>query len=224
MSMDALDEDEEHNAWPAFVDLLAATSLLFVTLLGVFIFLGTARARGLETTRQYLFAKLRDASDGGRLYGLDTTDHQFVRIILRERATFPREKYQWSELRPEGKLALTQIAAVLNDTSLSARYREVRILGYTDQDRFPGDAFSNWELSASRAAVVARYLVDRSHLDPCKVTATGRGPYYPIKGESKEASRRIEIQVVPVLKNGEFTGGCDPRGDGSRLLAQDKEP
>lgn len=214
-------EDEDgHNAWPAFVDLLAATSLLFVTLVGVFIFLGTARARGLETTRQYLFARLRSASQGGSLYGLDTADHQFVRIILREAATFPPDKYHWAELRPEGKQALTRIAAVLNDSALSARYREVRILGYTDQDRYPGDAFSNWELSASRAAVVARYLVDLSHLDPCKVTATGRGPYYPVRNAPKEASRRIEIQVVPALKAGERTPGCDPRGDGSRLIAR----
>jgi len=221
MSRDMVEDEGEHNAWPAFVDLLAATSLLFVTLVGVFIYLGSARTRGIETTRQYLFVKLSAASEQGRLYSLDTTDRQFVRIILKEQATFPRNEYQWKTLRAEGKAALTRIAGVLNDTTLSTRYREVRVLGYTDQDPYPSAALSNWELSAARAAVVARYLVDGVSVDPCKITATGRGPYFPIAGKPKEASRRIEIQIVPELKSGGRGDGCDPRGDGSRSRFQE---
>ena len=90
------------------------------------------------------------------------------------------------------------------------------MLGHTDQYASP-EFFSNWELSAARAAVVARYLVNQPGVDPCKISATGLGPYHPIDTLVAEANRRIEIQIVPALaKGGDAPGACYPRGDNTR--------
>jgi flagellar motor protein MotB len=224
-SSDGLREEaEEHVAWPAFVDLFSATTLLFIAFVGVFIYLLMAEVGENATHRRAILDQLQKQSAGGRLFQVDTSDQQFVRIILRERATFPVGEYRWETLRDSGKVALNRISRVLKHSSLAPLYREVRVLGHSDQSPYPGSDFSNWELSASRAAVVARYLVDVERVDACKVSATGRGPYYPTS-RTAEANRRIEIQIVPGLSRGRAPSGCNPRGDrGSRRPAPAMEP
>jgi flagellar motor protein MotB len=210
--------DEETNAWPAFVDLLAATALLFVMLVGVFIYVGKAERDALQTRLTQVVAALRrDQSSRANVAYVIEQDAQFVRIILKERATFPQGVFTWDSLRPEGKVVLKQLGGVLRAQSVDTLYRQIIVLGHSDQDPYPGDTYSNWELSASRAAVVARYLVDQVGLDPCKVSASGVGPYYPRYGKDKEANRRIEIQIVPAPARGAVRDStCDSAGDGSR--------
>lgn len=218
-----LDDLDENNTWPAFADLFSATSLLFVTFLCVFIYISLAQQGATNTTRLKIMRRLVIASEGGTLFTVDSTDRQFVRIVLRERATFPAGSFRWETLREEGKAALTQIGRVLNDDSLRVLYREVRVLGHSDQVPFLTAGFTNWELSASRAAVVARFLVNWVQVDPCKISATGRGPYFPVNSQDLEANRRIEIQILPRLENGneQSSGSCSPDGDGTRAYARD---
>lgn len=217
------DELDESNTWPAFADLFSATSLLFITFLCVFIFSALAQQGATNTTRLKIMRRLVLASDGGKLFSVDSTDRQFVRIVLRERATFPVGSYRWETLREEGKAALTQIGRVLNDDSLRILYREVRVLGHSDQVPYVAAGFTNWELSASRAAVVARFLVNWVQVDPCKISATGRGPYFPVDATSMEANRRIEIQILPRLESAseQSAGNCLPQGDGTRASASE---
>lgn len=218
MSDASPDEDEsgEHSTWPAFVDLFSATSLLFITFVAVFIYIATAQRGRNSTTRERIIEQLDSVSAKGSLFKIDSSDKQFVRIVLLERATFPLGLYQWESLRPEGKMALTRIGTVLNDTSLSTLYREVRVLGHSDQVPYTAGNLSNWELSASRAAVVARFLVDQVHVDPCKISATGRGPYFPISAADMESNRRIEIQILPRLERTTVAqrDTCNRDGDG----------
>ena len=76
----------------------------------------------------------------------------------------------------------------------------LRIDGHTDKrpintPRFP----SNWELSASRAISVAKYLVDQG-ISPTRLVAAGFGEFQPIDlGETDEAfrrNRRIEFKLT----------------------------
>jgi len=76
----------------------------------------------------------------------------------------------------------------------------LRIDGHTDKRpiktaRFP----SNWELSASRAISVAKYLVDQG-ISPTRLVAAGFGEFQPIDtGETDEAyrkNRRIEFKLT----------------------------
>jgi flagellar motor protein MotB len=221
-------EDEELTTWPAFVDLLAASALLFATLLAVLIFLWQRDVDVSRTERRSLYLALQrrngDAS-GRRLYTVED-DGQFVRIYLEEATTFPPSRWQWESLRPEGKEALRNIATLLEADSLHTLYRQVRVLGHTDQVPYTtGSSVTNWELSASRAAVVARFLVAEAGLDPCRTSAAGMGPYYP-RGWDGETplnpsdtlamrqNRRIELEVVPARARGAVEGPpCFKIGD-----------
>jgi chemotaxis protein MotB len=213
---------EDLSAWPALVDLLSATSLLFLTFLCVMIYVSVVQRGQTETTRQQLLSTLIGASQKGRLFRVDSSDKQFVRVVLNERATFPTSgAHTWAALQDSGKVALGKIAQVLNADSIRTNYREVRVIGHADQDRYPeGGDFTNWELSAARAAVVARFLINKADVDPCAISATGYGPYYPVTFDRKrmEDNRRIEIEILPKLKGDSTTAhaSCSPQGDGSR--------
>ncbi|MFQ5571031.1 MAG: flagellar motor protein MotB, partial [Rhodothermales bacterium] len=75
----------------------------------------------------------------------------------------------------------------------------VVVEGHTDNrpirtSRFP----SNWELSASRAASVVRFLLDeRQVLEPSRYVALGFGEYHPVDTndtrEGRAHNRRVEI-------------------------------
>lgn len=80
---------------------------------------------------------------------------------------------------------------------LDGKSNEIRVSGHTDSipirtARFP----SNWELSASRAIAVAREL-QRTGLDPGRMSATGYGEFRPIADNGTAAgrsrNRRVEI-------------------------------
>lgn len=229
MSERGQDDLEDFNVWPAFVDLLAATSLLFVTLVALFVFIayerqkvGDAEAAGLRTELDRLVTALR-TSVADTVYTVES-DSQFVTLRIQEQATFPHGQYEWHTLRESGKLALEEIGRVLSDTSISRLYREVRVVGHSDSIAYVTPSFSNWELSASRAAVVARYLVDQVSVDPCKISASGVGPYFPradlpsdlSPAARREQNRRIEIEIIPARAAGRFDrAACDSFGDGS---------
>jgi len=76
----------------------------------------------------------------------------------------------------------------------------IRIEGYTDDlpinsDRFP----SNWELSAARAASVARLFTSLA-IDPRRLTVTGYGEFRPIAdnktAEGRDKNRRVVLVVL----------------------------
>jgi chemotaxis protein MotB len=233
MNAETLLEELEHEvtAWPAFVDLLTATTLLFTTLVAVFIFVANraiATGNAERTEREALREALERAGTGsasGRLYSVED-DGQFIRITLQAEATFPTREWSWSALKPQGKGALMEIARIMQRDSIRALYRQVRILGHTDQVPYGrASDFTNWELSAARAAVVARYLVSEGGIDPCVISASGLGPYFPKSIRKSEhlrlsyvdrmsMNRRIEIEVVPAKSRDEREGDpCWAAGD-----------
>jgi len=76
----------------------------------------------------------------------------------------------------------------------------IRIEGYTDDlpissDRFP----SNWELSAARAASVARLFTSLA-IDPKRLTVTGYGEFRPTAdnktAEGRDKNRRVVLVVL----------------------------
>ena len=216
--------DGVFHVWPAFVDLLAATSLLFISLVAAFIFVSNTEIGEAITQRRQLIRALKSVGGADSLYAI-RDDAQFVRITVQADATFPFTEWRLASLRPAGKQALDSIAGILKGEPIESLYRQVRILGHTDQVPFVDNTSSNWELSAARAAVVARYLVDSGGLNPCKVSAAGMGPYYPLSAQDSserglpyrqrmERNRRIEIEVVPARAAGVVEGPkCSQRGD-----------
>ena len=105
-----------------------------------------------------------------------------------------------AEIKKDGKKVLERVAEILKKVA----DKQVRVEGHTDNvpigsrlaERFP----SNWELSATRATTVARYLQDKG-IDPKLLSAAGYSEYRPVApndtDENKAKNRRIEIALVP---------------------------
>lgn len=220
------DESGEFNAWPAFVDLLAATVLLLLAVIAVVIVI-VGRGEGVATWREELSRRLNEVRlQDSTAFSVDSSDAFSIEVVLPAGATFPRDRFEFELLTPRARLALERIAGVLRQDTIRELTREIRIVGHTDSVPFsdPRSSFSNWELSASRAAAVARYLVTVAEIDPCIVTATGRGSHYPAgdreSPRSPSLDRRIGIQILPDVRSVEArreakTGYCDPVGDGT---------
>ncbi|MBL4577045.1 MAG: OmpA family protein [Flavobacteriales bacterium] len=102
----------------------------------------------------------------------------------------------------KGKSALVKLAKVLENS----KDVDVLVEGHTDSDKFQntsGGIKDNWDLSVLRATAVVKIMKDNSSVDPVRLTAAGRGPYFPVDmGTSKEAkakNRRIEVILTPDL-------------------------
>lgn len=101
-----------------------------------------------------------------------------------------------AELLPDTRAFLERLARVMAVTR-----GPIEVTGHTDNfpihsERFP----TNWELSAARAASVARHLIRHGPLDPGRVTIAGRSMYAPVVPNSsptnKALNRRVEIVIA----------------------------
>jgi len=101
----------------------------------------------------------------------------------------------------KGKSALVKLAKVLEQSN------DVNVLveGHTDTDKFQGGGAikDNWDLSVLRATAVVKIMKESSKIDPMRLTAAGRGPYFPVDIGTSEAAkaknRRIEVILSPDL-------------------------
>jgi chemotaxis protein MotB len=104
-----------------------------------------------------------------------------------------------ADLKDAGKETLRQVAGIL----AQIEGREFLIAGHTDNvpirsRRFP----SNWELSAARGVVVARFLAENG-LASERLAAAGYADSQPVgdneSDEGRAQNRRIEIILMPNL-------------------------
>ncbi|NQV84471.1 MAG: OmpA family protein [Rhodospirillales bacterium] len=131
------------------------------------------------------------------------TDDNGIVIELSSSAFF---KPGSSDLRDEAMPVLEK----MSQTLLAPRYQfySIEIEGHTDDDpintpRYP----SNWELSASRATGIIRFLISQE-MDSTRMKATGyadtqpKAPNRDANGaaipENQEANRRVSIRVYPM--------------------------
>lgn len=102
-------------------------------------------------------------------------------------------------LRPQGRDILTALAPTLRGVP-----NRITVDGHTNwlpisTSQYP----SNWELSADRASHVLRFLVERKHLDPKRISATAYADTQPLLPKSDpravRKNRRVEIVIVAQL-------------------------
>ena len=193
---------EAGSPWPAFADLLAATTLLFLILFAAVAVpamhkAGEAEAR--QSTLRRLESQIARAARDRRVSVLRVGDYLLVRI--QGDATFPKDRYELGDLKAEGKGILNAFGALLREDS--ADIDQVQVVGHTSSE---GSEAHNWVLSASRAATVSLFLIDSVGVPPCHVSALGRSRYYPVDPARAHASpgvderdRRIELEIRPVI-------------------------
>lgn len=104
-----------------------------------------------------------------------------------------------AEIKEEGQNTLRGVAQIL----AQIQNREFLIVGHTDNVPMRGRRFpSNWELSAARGVVVARFLAENG-MDPNRLGAAGYADTQPVAAndtdEGRAQNRRIEIVLLPNL-------------------------
>jgi chemotaxis protein MotB len=100
------------------------------------------------------------------------------------------------ELSPGSRDTMAKIAELVRPIS-----NEIRIEAHTDN--YPTNSAlypTNWELSAARAAAVARYLIEQEDIDPHRLSILGHGEFKPIfpndTRERRLMNRRADIVVL----------------------------
>lgn len=113
-------------------------------------------------------------------------------IILRVHDLFPAGS---AELQPKDFAQLDII------TALCRLYPQpVNVEAHTDDRPIRTTQFpSNWELSAHRAAAVARYLVRAGEIQPTRVKPAGYAEFSPLAPNDSEANRRENRRVDVIL-------------------------
>lgn len=104
-----------------------------------------------------------------------------------------------ADILPAGKQVLDKLASVLkNNDDL------IRVEGHTDNvpigERLKDKYFSNWELSAARAASVVRYFQYGHSIDPVRLEAVGYSEYRPVvendSDTNRQRNRRVSIELA----------------------------
>lgn len=101
----------------------------------------------------------------------------------------------------KGVDALKKVAKVLEQNPDI----NVSIEGHTDDVPMAGkgDIKDNWDLSVMRATSIVKIITKNSSVDPKRLTASGRGEYFPIDpsktAEARKKNRRTEIILTPKL-------------------------
>ena len=101
-----------------------------------------------------------------------------------------------ADLKPDALPILDRVAQILTSTAF-----DLRVEGHTDSVPIHTPQFpSNWELSATRAVSVVRYLVEVKKIPPARLSAVGYGEFRPVASnetpEGKQSNRRVEMVLI----------------------------
>lgn len=149
------------------------------------------RIKLLVEERLYGPNKYPEKGDKGqeRLVNVEKTASGF-KLQLAARHFFGSGEYQ---MRREALKEMEQVGDILMELG-----RPIVVEGHTDNIPSSGE-FSNWELSALRAASVAKYLIKTTGVPATKVAVAGYADLRPVAQNTSEAgramNRRIEIHI-----------------------------
>jgi len=148
---------------------------------------------------QNLRNKVMDALKGFKDSGLTVEiKNGKVYVSMSEKLLFASGS---TEVDPRGKDALKELAKVLE----KEKNINVMVEGHTDNVPLKGTGCNkdNWDLSVARANAVTKIILGSATIDPSRITAAGRGEFYPLvtndSPENKAKNRRTEIILTPNL-------------------------
>jgi chemotaxis protein MotB len=101
-----------------------------------------------------------------------------------------------ADIKDESKEVFDRLA-----TALKKFPQMMRIEGHTDNVPIKNASYpSNWELSASRAINVAKYLIDAHGISPERLSTTGYAEFRPITSndspDGRAKNRRVDIVIM----------------------------
>ncbi len=126
------------------------------------------------------------------------TDNQSIKVSVRGNLLFDLGK---ADLKPEAISFLRDLSKII-----AANNYQIEVAGHTDNFPVSNPAYpTNWELSAARAARVARYLIQYGNLEPGRFTVIGHSYYQPTVANdslaNKAKNRRVEIIITRYVFN-----------------------
>jgi chemotaxis protein MotB len=159
------------------------------------------RIQAIVEDRLYGPEKFPQGGEKGhdRVVSVERTAQGF-KLQLAARHFFQSGEFQ---VRREALKELNQVGDILMELG-----RPIVVEGHTDNIPSNG-TYSNWELSALRAASVVKYLTKQTGFPPSKIANAGYADQRPVASNATEAgramNRRIEIHI-----NYEPDVGIDP--------------
>ncbi|MES1165413.1 MAG: OmpA family protein [Verrucomicrobiota bacterium] len=155
-----------------------------------------AQAQAEERAAQFrkLVTQFKALTDAGKLQ-VEIRENRMI-VRLGDKILFDPGK---TDLKPEGKDALTQVTAVLK----TLPNRNFQVAGHTDNVPIKSKKFrSNWDLSTARAVEVTNYMIGAG-MEPKRLSAAGYADQSPVVAndspENMAKNRRIELTLVPNL-------------------------
>jgi chemotaxis protein MotB len=153
-----------------------------------------AQAEARAAQFRKLVTQFKALTDAGKLQ-VEIRENRMI-VRLGDKILFDPGK---TDLKPEGKEALTQVTAVLKDLP----NRNFQVAGHTDNVPIKSKKFrSNWDLSTARAVEVLNFMVEKG-MEAKRVSAAGYADQSPVvpndTPENMGKNRRIEITLVPNL-------------------------
>ena len=149
----------------------------------------TTEKRNLDMIRDQVVKALQPLIDKQMVIVRKTTS--WLEVELRTDILFPSGV---AKLSPQANDVLNSMAAILKPFP-----NTVRIEGYTDDRPINTALFpSNWELSAARAASVARLFTEQG-VDPTRLGIMGWGEYHPHADNATEDGRNRNRRVLIVV-------------------------
>ncbi len=152
-----------------------------------------------ETAMKTLKKSVSEALTGFENQGLTVSQRNGkVYVSLEEKLLFPSGS---TTVDSRGITALKKLAGVLEKNPDIS----IMIEGHTDDvPVIPGSSFAdNWDLSVLRATSIVRILLQGSSISPKRLTASGRGEFFPVDpaktAEARQKNRRTEIILSPRL-------------------------
>jgi chemotaxis protein MotB len=153
-----------------------------------------AEAASLKEREEALRARLQTELDAKTVEIETLRGRLSVRVL--DRILFPSGS---ADILPAGRAVLDKVAGVL-----AGGAERIRVEGHTDEipigPRLKDKWFSNWELSAARAASVVRYLQYGRGIEPARLEAVGLAFYHPLgpndTAEQRQRNRRVELVLA----------------------------
>jgi chemotaxis protein MotB len=179
-----------------------------------------AQAEARAAQFRKLVTQFKTLTDAGKLQ-VEIRENRMI-VRLGDKILFDPGK---TDLKPEGKEALTQVTAVLKDL----QNRNFQVAGHTDNLPMKSARFrSNWDLSTARAVEVVNFMIG-SGMEAKRLSAAGYADQSPVAPndttENRTKNRRIEITLVPnlddlppideALKEGKEAGAGPPEKAGN---------
>ena len=119
-------------------------------------------------------------------------------FVLGERITF---NIGDAMLLADSQSALKRIADLISPQ----RHYQIIVSGHTDDIAIRTPKFpSNWELSAARAASVAKFLASHG-IDPQRLIIQGKSEFHPLVANTSNENRRVNRRVEILMVKGEQT-------------------